>query len=141
MFGYILENFTVVVSLISWIYLEDHTGCRKWVVLIAGWEIANLGEFILTGMSFYLTMLGLMLGVSALHAYWNSGFPVTLALAAAPLVGFFEVRTILELVGPVRPTILEALGNALLFGIPVGIVGFLLGTGARRLVSSCESGV
>jgi hypothetical protein len=105
-------------------------------VLFTVWEIANLGAFIVTGLLFYISMLVLMLGVSALHAFRNDGLFGTLALAVAPLVGFYEARTILKLVGPVRPSVLEAFGIALLFGIPVGIVGLFLGTGARFLVSS-----
>lgn len=71
-------------------------------------------------------------GFPAVQAYQNGGLLVSWALGTAIPLAFYIVLTEFNLVYP-SEDLLWGLGAALGYGIPAGTLGFLLGTGARRV--------
>lgn len=82
-----------------------------------------------SGISLYLFWLGIVL-LSAIVAYANRGFLVSIAVA---MMVDFSREPVGGLFGPVSPLELVgfALMSALIFGLPLGILGYLIGIGAR----------
>lgn len=71
-------------------------------------------------------------GIPAVQAYHNDGLLVCIALGLSLPLAFYLVLTTFDLVYP-SEDLLWGLGTALLFGVPVGILGFVVDAGARRL--------
>lgn len=81
-----------------------------------------------------ILLMGTLMTVPALlYAARNSGLLVCWALASAPMFGFTLAVQVLSDIHP-EPSypLLYAVGTALLFGIPLGTIGFLLGVAGRR---------
>lgn len=88
------------------------------------------------GTSYNLVYYGGVLVIgAAVSAYLNDGFVVVLSLTIFPLlgvflggvgIGFYWDATWLEY-------IIAALQGGILLGVPLGVIGFLLGTGIQRL--------
>jgi hypothetical protein len=77
-----------------------------------------------------------LVGLTTAHAYTNGGLVIYWGLAVGPLllgtltvtsIGVFSEPSLLELIR-------LALGGALLYGLPLGTIGFLLGMVARSLL-------
>ena len=71
-------------------------------------------------------------GVPAIQAYHNDGLLVSIALGLSLPLAFYLVLTTFDLVYP-SEDLLWGVGTALLFGVPAGVLGFVVGAGARRL--------
>lgn len=82
-----------------------------------------------------LLLMGVLMTVPALlYAARNSGLLVCWALAFAPVFGFaLAVQVMFNVYPEPSSPILYAIGVSLLFGIPLGTVGFLLGMVGRRI--------
>jgi len=65
-------------------------------------------------------------------AFVNDGALVSVALAAGPALGFYVPLTLFELVSP-SESVLWGVGTAATFAVPLGLLGFAAGAGARRL--------
>ena len=81
-----------------------------------------------------------MLLAGATAADDDAGLLASLALATAPAAGYYLSLSAFDLGGPVRTSLVDAAGLSLLFGIPVGAVGYLAGrtvvAAGRRLGGS-----
>lgn len=73
----------------------------------------------------------IIVGAPAVQAYQNDGLLVSLALGLAIPLAFYLILTIFALVYP-SEDVLWGLGAALQYGVPAGILGFVLGSGFRR---------
>jgi hypothetical protein len=118
---------------------------RRYLAGGLGVFLATLG---LMGLVGGLTRLGLSIPVSgfwllwtvafvtvgppAIQAYRNDGLLVSVALGLPVPLAFYLVLTTFDLVYP-SETLLWGVGTALSFGVPAGLLGFVLGAGARRL--------
>ncbi len=78
---------------------------------------------------FHLYLLSIMLLAASIQAYLNRGFLVSVLLAVTPALGYFEAISVFRLAGPVHLSVLGAVGSSLLFGVPAGAIGFLVGSG------------
>jgi hypothetical protein len=63
----------------------------------------------------------------------NDGALVSIALAGGPALGFYLPLTAFDMVYP-SESVLWGLGTASMFAIPLGLIGFALGSGRRRLI-------
>lgn len=122
---------------------EDIHRTTRWLLIGAGEFVMLFGGvwlgllpfgFGLGGVAGIAVLLILMAGPATLFAIRNSGVLVSWLLAFAPLFGVFLA---LQLGATIEPApdhpVLYALGSSLLFAIPVGTGGFLLGVAIRRL--------
>jgi CDP-diglyceride synthetase len=71
-------------------------------------------------------------GAPAVQAYQNDGLLVSLLVGLPIPLAFYLVLTTFNLVYP-SEDVLWGIGAALQFGVPAGVLGFLLGIGGRRL--------
>jgi hypothetical protein len=76
---------------------------------------------------------------AAVGAYLNDGLFVSVALASGPTLGFYLPLALFDLAYP-SSTLLWGLGSGVGYGVVVGVVGFLVGSGARRLVGQVTGG-
>ncbi|WP_135807043.1 hypothetical protein [Halorussus marinus] len=79
-------------------------------------------------------LFGLATVLPVAGAYLNDGALVSVALAAGPALGFYVPLTLFELVSP-SESVLWGVASAATFAVPLGLVGFAVGAGARRLVA------
>lgn len=86
----------------------------------------------LSGFWLAWTIVLISIGTPAIQAYQNDGLFVSIALGLAIPLAFYLVLTAFNLVYP-SEDILWGLGVALLYGVPAGILGFLLGAGLHRI--------
>lgn len=86
-----------------------------WMVIVPLWVLA-------------LTMVGL----PAVQAYQNDGILVSIALGLFVALGFYIPLTVFDLAYP-SEDLLWGLGASLMYGVPVGVLGFAMGAGANRL--------
>ena len=87
------------------------------------------------GIGFALPLLvGLATVAAAVGAYLNDGLLVSVALAGGVGYGFFFPLVIFDLAYP-SETVLWALGTGAGFGVVSGVVGFVVGALARRVVA------
>lgn len=77
-------------------------------------------------------LIVLMTSIPALQAYQNSGLLVSWALSTAIPLGLY-VNLLPYHLGSGIGTSRGGVGAALLYGIPAGTIGFVLGAGARRV--------
>lgn len=73
-----------------------------------------------------------VIGVPAVHAYRNDGLVVSLVLGLPVPLAFYLVLTAFDLVYP-SEDVLWGIWAALQFGVPAGLLGYLVGAGGRRL--------
>lgn len=71
-------------------------------------------------------------GVPAVHAYQNDGLLVSLLLGLPIPLAFYLTLTTFNLAYP-SEDVLWGIGATIQFGVPAGILGFLLGVGSRRV--------
>lgn len=71
-------------------------------------------------------------GFPAVQAYQNDGLLVSIALGLAIPLAFYLVLTTFDLVYP-SEDVLWGVGTALQFGVPAGVLGFLVGVASRRI--------
>lgn len=118
---------------------------RRFLAVGLGVFLATLG---LIGIVGGLTRLGLSIPVSgfwllwtvtfvtvglpAAQAYRNDGLLVSVLLGLPVPLAFYLVLAAFDLVYP-SEDLLWGIGTALSFGVPAGLLGFVLGAGARRL--------
>ncbi|WP_380674716.1 hypothetical protein [Salinigranum sp. GCM10025319] len=76
---------------------------------------------------------GVSVGSATVHAYTNRGLFVSWALGSAVPLGLYVVPTASGSMPP-DETVLWGIGSGLLFGIPLGTLGFLLGVVLHRAV-------
>ena len=91
---------------------------------------------------FILAPIVLFIGATV-SSYLNSGFLPTSGLVLGPIFGFFVNRVGNPTVPGLAPTplpltdgIVFALTGAFLYGIPISIIGFTVGTGLRQVIDS-----
>jgi hypothetical protein len=124
---------------------RNRSRSRRYLAVGLGLFLATLG---LMGLVGGLTRLGLSIPVSgfwllwtvafvtvgppAVQAYRNDGLLVSVALGLPVPLAFYLVLTTFDLVYP-SEDLLWGIGTALSFGVPAGLLGFVLGAGARRL--------
>lgn len=77
-------------------------------------------------------------GVPAVQAYQNGGLLASLVLGLPIPLAFYLALTAFDLVAP-SESVLWGVWAALSFGVPAGLLGFLLGVGARRIRRSRAS--
>ena len=68
-------------------------------------------------------------------AFVNDGALVSVALAGGPAFGFYLPLTLFDMVYP-SESVLWGVGTATTFALPLGLLGFAVGAGARRVVES-----
>jgi hypothetical protein len=78
------------------------------------------------------TVAFVTVGLPAVQAYRNDGLLISVVLGLPVPLAFYLVLAGFDLVYP-SETLLWGIGTALSFGVPAGLLGFLLGAGARRL--------
>ena len=78
------------------------------------------------------TVAFVTVGLPAAQAYRNDGLLVSVVLGLPVPLAFYLVLTVFDLVYP-SESLLWGVGTALSFGVPAGLLGFVLGAGARRL--------
>jgi len=85
-----------------------------------------------SGISLYLFWVTIVI-LSAIVAYVNKGFLVSITVA---MMVDFSREPVGGLFGPVSPVEMVgfALMSAMIFGLPLGIFGYLIGIGARYAV-------
>ena len=83
--------------------------------------------------NFYIGVLAVMFIAAIIQSYLNIGFLVSIFLAVTPALGYFAAISVFRLGGPVHTTLLEAIGLSLMFGIPVGVLGFIIGGSLKLL--------
>ncbi|SHG43278.1 hypothetical protein [Halobaculum gomorrense] len=110
-----------------------------WAVSFGGFAAAGAFEWVTLPVRFYFPMLATMLLASAANAVRNDGLLASVALATAPAAGYYASLALFELSGPVRLSLVEAGGLSLLIGVPVGVVGYLVGRGAVGLGSLLQA--
>jgi hypothetical protein len=66
-------------------------------------------------------------------AFVNDGALVSVALAGGPALGFYLPLTAFDMVYP-SESVLWGVGTAATFAVPLGLLGFAVGAGARRLI-------
>lgn len=81
---------------------------------------------------------GLIVFLAALHAFQNDGVLVSIALSVGPITGLFIQIVSEGMTGPVTPekAVLLGLMWGVVFGIPLGVVGYILGAGGQRVFGS-----
>lgn len=89
--------------------------------------------FPLPGPAIFVLLGLLALGSAVCHAYRNSGVLVCIVLAVAPILSYYLPLTVLNWAYP-SEDLLWGVGTSLMFGAPIGVLGFLLGVGGRWLV-------
>lgn len=91
-----------------------------------------LTAWIGTGYNLLFIML-FFLGVAAAHSYVYNGLVLSVILVTAPLLGFFYSG---NMAFPREPTLVEyvliGLESGFLYGIPLGVLGYLIGRGLAR---------
>lgn len=102
-------------------------------LFIGAWNTIYSRPLPLTGEQFYILLASVMLLASAIGGFFDSGLILSVALAVAPPLGFFESRAVFNLVGPVQPTLVTAFGQALMYGVPIGLLGFVVGCVLKRI--------
>ena len=70
---------------------------------------------------------------AAVGAYRNDGLFVSVALASGPSLGFYLPLALFDLAYP-SETLLWGLGAGVGYGVALGVLGFAVGAGGRRLV-------
>ncbi|MFB6154606.1 MAG: hypothetical protein ABEJ22_01845 [Haloferacaceae archaeon] len=75
---------------------------------------------------------------AAAGAYGNDGLFVSVALAAGPSLGFYLPLALFDLAYP-SETLLWGLGSGVGYGVVLGVLGFVVGAGVRRLVDRARS--
>lgn len=110
-----------------------------WMVSFAGFAAAGRFEVVTLPVRFYIPVLATMLLASAANAACNDGIIPSVALSTAPAAGYYASLALFELSGPVRPSLADAVGMSLLFGVPVGVVGYLVGRGVLGLASRLQT--
>lgn len=100
-----------------------------WIVSQRGVSVPISGAWLLW------TVALITVGAPAVQAYQNDGLLISIALGVAIPLAFYLVLTTFDLVYP-SEDVLWGVGTALQFGIPAGILGFLIGVGSRRLHKS-----
>lgn len=78
------------------------------------------------------TVALITVGAPAVQAYQNDGLLISITLGVAIPLAFYLVLTTFDLVYP-SENVLWGVGTALQFGVPAGVLGFLIGVGSRRL--------
>lgn len=111
-----------------------------WAVSFAGFAAAGLRQGVTLPVRFYLPVLATMLLASGVNAARNDGLLTSVALATAPVAGYYASLAVFELSGPVRPSLADAVGLSLLVGVPVGVIGYLVGRGGVGLRSRLYGG-
>lgn len=71
-------------------------------------------------------------------AFANDGVLVSVALAAGPSFGFYLPLTIFDLAYP-SSSVAWGVGTASMFALPLGLLGFAVGAGARRLATRARN--
>ena len=125
---------------------RDRSRSRRYLVAGLGAFLATLGLMGLVGgvtrlgysvpvSGFWLlwTAAFVAVGLPAVQAYRNGGLLVSVVLGLPVPLAFYLVLTGFDLVYP-SESLLWGVGTALSFGIPAGLLGYLLGAGARRLL-------
>lgn len=97
-----------------------------WIVSRRGVSVPISGAWLLW------TVALLTVGAPAAQAYRNDGLLVSIALGVAIPLAFYLVLTTFDLVYP-SEDVLWGVGTALQFGVPAGVLDFLIGVGSRRL--------
>jgi hypothetical protein len=80
------------------------------------------------------TLFVLAATLPILGAFVNDGALVSLALAAGAPFGFYLPLTVFNLGYP-SESVLWGVGTATMFTVPLGLLGFAVGAGTRRLVA------
>lgn len=98
---------------------------------------ASVAGHVPNGTPFVLAASALVLGVTALFAHRGCGLLASLLLALAPFaawvaVGFTAVES--HPPGPEGLSLVAtSVGTGAVFGIPLGLAGFAIGSGVRRI--------
>lgn len=81
---------------------------------------------------------GLIIFLAALQAFTNDGILVSVALSVGPVTGLFLQIVGEGMTGPItiERTVLLGLMWGLVFGVPLGVVGYVLGAGSNRVFGS-----
>lgn len=79
------------------------------------------------------TLFLLMVTLPVVWAFVNDGLLVSIALAAGPPFGFYVPMTLFD-VGNPSESVVWGLGVASTFTLPLGLIGFAVGVGLRRLI-------
>ncbi|PSQ07839.1 hypothetical protein BRC97_02570 [Halobacteriales archaeon QS_6_71_20] len=98
-----------------------------WLASLAAFAAAGLVPGVDLPVRFYLPVLAVMLLAGAMAAAADAGLLVSLGLATAPATGYYLSLSAFDPGGPVRTSLVDAAGLSLLFGVPVGAVGYLAG--------------
>lgn len=90
-----------------------------------------------TGTPFVIALWLSVLGIAATFAYLRDGLVICILLATAPASGWVLAQATAVESYPLYPEGVDLIGygiaNGLIFGLPLGILGFSLGAGATRL--------
>jgi hypothetical protein len=82
----------------------------------------------------YLGVIAVMLIFAGLQAYSNRSLLVSVLLAVGPALGYYLSLSLFRLGGPSPSSVPEAFGLALLFGLLIGVVGYVVGRTLRSMV-------
>jgi hypothetical protein len=97
------------------------------------WAVSRMGFSIpVSGLWLLWTVAFVTVGLPAVQAYRNDGLLVSVVLGLPVPLAFYLVLTGFDLVYP-SESLVWGVGTAVSFGVPAGLLGFLLGSGARRL--------
>jgi hypothetical protein len=97
------------------------------------WSVSRQGVTLpVDGAWLLWTVAVVVVGGPAVQAYRNDGLLVSVTLGLAAPLAFYHLLTAFDLVSP-SEDVLWGIETALQFGVPAGRLGFLIGSGARRL--------
>ena len=85
-----------------------------------------------------LTLFVLAALLPTVGAFVNDGALVSVALAAGPSFGFYLPLTTFDVMYP-SSSVAWGVGTATMFALPLGLLGFAVGAGARRVVERARS--
>lgn len=129
----------------SLLFGRSRTRSRQYVFLAVGLFLGTLGllgvVWVVSRQEVSVPISGawalwiaaiITVGTPALQAYQNDGLLVSLLLGLPVPLAFYLVLTTFTLVYP-SEDVLWGVGAALQFGVPAGLLGFVLGAGTRRV--------
>ena len=101
------------------------------VLFFGGFVLVGQIDWVTLPVRWYLGVVAVMLIFSGFQAYSNRGLLISVILAVAPAIGYYLSLSLFGMSGPSHPSVPEAFGLALLFGLPIGVTGYAIGRTLR----------
>ena len=101
--------------------------------LLVGRDATATKRLLALALAVFAAVFVLTATLTIFGAVVNDGALVSIALAGGPALGCYLPLTAFDMVYP-SESVLWGLGTASMFAIPLGLIGFALGSGTRRLI-------